>query len=573
MSVAFKTIKWKNFLSTGDKFTEIQLDRSPTTLIVGKNGAGKSTMLDALSFALFGRPHRSINKPQLVNSVNEKQCEVHVEFTIGIHQFKIIRGIKPNIFEIYQDGVMINQNSAVRDYQHYLEQNVLKLNHKSFHQIVVLGSSSFIPFMQLPAHHRRDIIEDLLDINIFSKMNGILKESMGKLRESLSDFNNQIDTIKDKIELQRKYVTDISLLNEEHLEYKRSIIVTSKSELDMITGENYSLQNYISEHSAATSAKHLTIEKISKKLGKYESTFKTEIRGVVKEAKFYDEHENCPTCSQDIDEQFRAERKAKATSRAKDLKDGINKLTIEITETDMALAESQIALNDITAKSNSIIANDKLIKKINKSIDTIQVEIDDISKTNNDVNNEKSKLQEMIELKVELLNKKIEVVEDQRYSTVAQEMLKDTGIKTKIIKQYLPVMNNLINQYLQTMDFFVSFNLDENFNETIKSRHRDQFKYSSFSEGEKARIDLALLFTWRQISTMKNSSLTNLLILDESFDSSMDGEGIGHLTKILQSTCADTNVFVISHRESLEDSSLFKSKIEFVKEGNFSSVA
>jgi DNA repair exonuclease SbcCD ATPase subunit len=573
MSVHFKTIKWKNLLSTGDTFTEIQFDRAPTTLIVGKNGAGKSTMLDALSFVLFGKPHRAINRAQLINSVNERLCEVHIDFTIGKHEFTVIRGIKPNRFEIYQNGVMVNQNSAVRDYQKFLEQNILKLNHKSFHQIVVLGSSSFIPFMQLPAHHRREIIEDLLDINIFSKMNGILKEQMGKLREQATDLTYQLDMKKEKIELQRKYIAGISTLNEENIEYKQSLISGFEDDIAALATQNTEYETFIEANQDSTDTRMASVKRTKKTLSKYESTFNQEIRSVVKEAKFYDENETCPTCTQHIDTDFRSVRRDKAVGRAKDLKEGIEKLEIEINEAEARFDEIQAILDDITSKNNVVTHNNTLIAKHQKSITSVQKEIAALSSSTNDVQKEKTILDDMNEEKTILFDKKVEVVDEQRYSTVALEMLKDTGIKTKIIKQYLPVMNKLINQYLQTMDFFVSFNLDENFNETIKSRHRDNFKYSSFSEGEKARIDLALLFTWRQISAMKNSSSTNLLILDETMDSSIDSDGMVNLTRILETASNGNNVFVISHREGLEDSSLFKSKIEFKKEGNFSSIA
>jgi DNA repair exonuclease SbcCD ATPase subunit len=573
MSVIFKTIRWKNLLSTGDKFTEIQFDRAPTTLIVGKNGAGKSTMLDALSFVLFGKPHRAINKAQLVNSVNEKTCEVHIDFIIGKHEFTVIRGIKPNRFEIYQNGHMVNQNSAVRDYQKFLEQNILKLNHKSFHQIVVLGSSSFIPFMQLPAHHRREIIEDLLDINIFSKMNSILKETMGKLREELNDLTYQLDMKKEKIELQRKYIAGISTLNEENIEYKQSLITSFEVDIATILTQNSQYTVFIDENKNTTDKRIASVTRTKKTLGQYESTFSQQIRSVVKEAKFYDENETCPTCSQDISKTLREDRRGKAVKRAKDLKDGMEKLEVEISEADARFDELRLILDDISTKNNIVAHNNTLVSKHQKDIAKIQKEIAALSSSNNDVQKEIAVLNQMNEERSILFDKKTTVVEEQRYSSVALEMLKDTGIKTKIIKQYLPVMNKLINQYLQTMDFFVSFNLDENFNETIKSRHRDNFKYSSFSEGEKARIDLALLFTWRQISAMKNSSSTNLLILDETMDSSIDSDGMLNLTRILETASNGSNVFVISHREGLEDSSLFKSKIEFVKEGNFSHIS
>lgn len=568
--IEFKTIKWRNFLSTGNNFTQIDLNRSPTTLIVGHNGAGKSTLLDALSFALFGKPHRSINKPQLVNSVNNKNCEVEIEFKIGVHEFKVVRGMKPNKFEIYQNGNMINQSAAAKDYQKYLEQNVLKLNHKSFHQIVVLGSSSFIPFMQLPAHHRREVIEDLLDINIFSKMNNILKERAAKVKEQLSDLEYQINLNKEKITLQRKYLKDIDELNSEQIEYKKSQIDEYRKEIQEYLDENKECTQYIESYKERTENEMQSLNKRLHSINSYRTNFKSSISTLVKEAKFFEENNQCPTCDQDIAEDFKEHKISHASKKAKELKVAIDKADHEYNETDKLITHLNQTVQAITRKQNIIETNNRSIEKIREKIVDIETEIENLKGGTDDLNDQRNILSDMLETQAKLSDRKSSLSEERSYNTVASEMLKDTGIKTKIIKEYLPAMNTLINQYLQTMDFFVSFNLDENFSETIKSRHRDNFNYASFSEGEKQRIDLSLLFTWRQIAKMKNSTSTNLLVLDETFDSSLDTDGIDNLLKIIRSfDDTSTNVFVISHKGDALDGK-FRSKIEFKKDRNFS---
>lgn len=570
MAIVFRSIKWRNFLSTGNEFTQIDLNRSPTTLIVGHNGAGKSTLLDALSFALFGKPHRSINKPQLVNSVNNKNCEVEIEFKIGAHEFKVVRGMKPNKFEIYQNGNMINQSAAAKDYQKYLEQNVLKLNHKSFHQIVVLGSSSFIPFMQLPAHHRREVIEDLLDINIFSKMNNILKERAAKVKEQLSDLEYQINLNKEKITLQRKYLKDIDELNSEQIEYKKSQIDEYRKEIQEYLDENKECTQYIESYKERTENEMQSLNKRLHSINSYRTNFKSSISTLVKEAKFFEENNQCPTCDQDIAEDFKEHKISHASKKAKELKVAIDKADHEYNETDKLITHLNQTVQAITRKQNIIETNNRSIEKIREKIVDIETEIENLKGGTDDLNDQRNILSDMLETQAKLSDRKSSLSEERSYNTVASEMLKDTGIKTKIIKEYLPAMNTLINQYLQTMDFFVSFNLDENFSETIKSRHRDNFNYASFSEGEKQRIDLSLLFTWRQIAKMKNSTSTNLLVLDETFDSSLDTDGIDNLLKIIRSfDDTSTNVFVISHKGDALDGK-FRSKIEFKKDRNFS---
>ena len=567
--IIFEKIRWKNFLSTGNEFTEIDLNRSPTTLIVGQNGAGKSTLLDALSFALFGKPHRNINKPQLVNSINNKQSVVEVNFTVGKHKFAVVRGIKPTKFEIWQNGNMINQASAAKDYQKFLEQNILKLNHKSFHQIVVLGSSSFIPFMQLPSHHRRDVIEDLLDIQIFSKMNNILKEKDSKIKENLNDNNYQLDLIKEKIVLQKKYIKDITELNDEQISKRRLAIRSSQTEIDQLQSINTDLTQEIETLQEGLSDDLKKAHDKKQSLLHFKAQFETQAKAVVKDAKFYEENDECPTCSQSIDNDLRQQKLSAAQSKAKELNSAISDAAEKSTIVESAIDRLNGIAEQVREKTTTLSTNNTTISRLQGQIHDLESEIASMTGQEGDLSKANIDLRKQNEDKETLAEERLRLMEERAYNTAASEMLKDTGIKTKVIKQYLPVMNNLINKYLQVMDFFVSFNLDENFNETIKSRHRDAFNYASFSEGEKQRIDLALLFTWRQIARMKNSTSTNLLVLDETFDSSLDHDGVDNLMKILYTLDSNTNVFVISHKGDILEGK-FRSKIEFVKEHNFS---
>ena len=567
--IHFRNISWKNFLSTGNEETNIQLDRSPTTLIVGQNGAGKSTLLDALSFALFGKPHRNINKPQLVNSINNKNCEVEVSFDIGKHKFVVKRGIKPAKFEIWQNGNMINQSSAAKDYQNFLEQNILKLNHKSFHQIVVLGSSSFIPFMQLPTPHRRDVIEDLLDIQIFSKMSQLLKEKDGKIKESINGLNYEIDLNKEKINLQKKYIRDITEINDEQILRKEEQISENNIEIKeieslnkILSEKNVKLQKELGDNLQKAQEKR-------QKLVEFKAQFNSQIKGVVKEARFYEDNENCPTCEQDIEEDLRKTKLESAKAKASELNEGISRVNTELEYADTSIDLFTNTANSIVTNTNEISKNNASIASLQKQNTSISNEIESLRGSTGDLSKANSEYRELVEAGETLGDNKNSLSSERLYLSVAGEMLKDTGIKTKVVKQYLPVMNTLINKYLQVLDFFVSFNLDESFSETIKSRHRDNFNYASFSEGEKQRIDLALLFTWRQIARMKNSTSTNLLVLDETFDSSLDHDGVENLMKILNTLDNNTNVFVISHKGDLLDGK-FRNKITFKKEHNFS---
>jgi len=569
--IHFKSCEWKNFLSTGSDPIKIQLDKTPTTLIVGQNGAGKSTLLDALSFGLFGKPHRDIKKDQMINSINKKGTIVTVEMTIGSHEFKIIRGIKPGKFEIYQNGNLINQASNARDYQKFLEQNILKLNHKSFHQVVVLGSSSFIPFMQLPVWSRRNIIEDLLDINIFSKMNMLLKERNSKIKEELTDVNHQIDIFKTKMDSQSKYIKDLQELNDDQIQNKRDSIDIHKEDINKLFDESKTLGKNLTASISAEEKHSTEIVKKMSQLDSYDMSFNDKIKGLVEESRFYEDNDTCPTCDQDIDEELKTQKIESVKSKAQEIQKAKGDLSKNIADMKTEQQAVSNSLNSLRQKQQKINSNNDAIALIQKEVNKVQKEIDNLQGQTGDVSKAKRDLTQLRKNKDKSTEKKLEYVEERTYNEVIGEMLKDTGIKTKVIKQYLPVMNRLINQYLQILDFFVSFHLDENFNETIRSRHRDSFNYASFSEGEKQRIDLSLLFTWRQIAKMKNSAASNLLILDETFDSSLDIDGIDNLTRILDTLEDGSNVFIISHKGDVLENK-FRSKIEFFKERNFSKI-
>lgn len=569
--ITFEKVRWQNFLSTGNEMTEIILNRSPSTLIVGQNGAGKSTLLDAIAFTLFGKPHRDIKKAQLINSINGKKCIVEVEFSIGNSQFKIVRGIKPNKFEIWQNGNQINQDSNARDFQKYLEQNILKLNHKSFHQIVVLGSSSFIPFMQLSSNHRREVIEDLLDINVFSKMNQVLKERLSKLRENLRDTDYQLDLVKDKIDVQKKYITSLQAHNAEAIQTMNDEIKEYNVKIKAAQKENEELSEYVSTKGENFK---LRLEQARNKKVKYDgyaTQFKSKIAGLVKEAKFFDEKDTCPTCSQGISDNLRQTKLEQAKEQAKELQSAMDNAAAESAKMDETIERLVEGINVVQEKQSAIHSNIRTIGEWQNEIVSRESRISELQGEQGDIGEARSALEELTSEKDNYTEAKLSLVDKRTYYEVISEMLKDTGIKTKIIKEYLPVINKLVNQYLQVLDFFVSFNLDENFNETIKSRHRDDFNYASFSEGEKQRIDLALMFTWRQIARMKNSAATNLLILDETFDSSLDNDGIENLMKILDTLDAKTNVFIISHKGDILENK-FRNRIEFIKEKNFSKI-
>jgi DNA repair exonuclease SbcCD ATPase subunit len=574
--IIFHTLKWTNFLSTGNDTTTVQLDRSPSTLIVGHNGSGKSTMIDALSFALFSKPHRSVKKAQLINTINQKACEVSIEFSIGSHYYKIIRGLKPNKFEIYIDNKMINQSSTVRDYQSYLEQNILKLNHKSFHQIVVLGASSFVPFMQLNSSHRRDVIEDVLDIQVFGVMNNLLKADISKIKEDLKNVDSTISSTTTSINMQKRHIREMQVLNESHIHKKRKELGLIEEKIRILETKNKNLTNGL-EYSIIDISKELSVlgEK-NNELRKFDVGIQNGIKRIVKESKFYEENDNCPTCKQDIDAIFKESQLCITKEKAIELKEGLTKCKIALIDSNENYIMIESELKKLQEKQANVTLNNGILVSYRSTKDTLLSDISDLhnvdSAENDDAslfnaNSELSVLTESLQI---CMRNRVDLGEQNNYNSVIYEVLKDTGIKTQIIKQYLPMINQMINQYLQIMDFYVSFYLDESFSETIKSRHRDIFSYDSFSEGEKMKIDLAILFTWREVARVKNSMSTNLLILDETFDSSLDPDGIENLIKILI-TMSDCNLFVISHKgEILENK--FRSKIEFRKSGNFSKI-
>jgi DNA repair exonuclease SbcCD ATPase subunit len=565
----FRYVRWKNLLSTGNFFTEIKLDSNTNTLIVGENGSGKSTMLDALCFALFGKPFRNINKPQLLNSINQKDCIVEVEFDTNNKNYKIVRGIKPNKFEIYQNGDLINQDAAARDYQEFLEKFILKLNYKSFTQIVTLGSASFTPFMQLSAADRRAIIEDLLDIQIFSTMNTLVKERLSTNKESLFDMKHQIELTQQKYDMQKKHIDELKQNNEDKVkEYDTEIqlhndtVSSLLSNVETLTCQTEELQLVV--------ASKIDTEVKVKKITKLESQIESNLSKFQKDISFFQSHDDCPTCRQAIANSFKEEELKSLSSKVTECEHGLSELEKKL------LAE-QNKLNEITEKQKlinqkqvEIATANTTINETNKLIARLRKLIDELKNSKVVTDLEEQRLKELKDSLSILQSNLKQLIEEKSYYDVASTLLKDTGIKTKIVKQYLPIINKLVNKYLASLDFFVNFNLDESFKETIKSRHRDEFSYNNFSEGEKQRIDMALMLTWRAVAKLKNSSNTNLLILDETFDSSLDANGTEELMKILH-MLEGVNLFVISHKgDILQDK--FANVIRFTKEKNFSRI-
>ena len=566
--ILFQKVRWKNILSTGNVFTEIDLTRSSNTLIIGHNGAGKSTILDALCFGLFGKPFRKINKPNLLNSINNREGVVEIELNIGRKSYKIVRGLKPNIFEIYVDGILLNQDAAAKDYQEVLEKNILKLNYKSFTQVVILGSASFVPFMQLSSSDRRTIIEDLLDIQIFSSMNGLVKDHMSTIKDSLTKSKYSIELIQEKIELQKSNIEEHKKHNDAEIEKKKEEIQKSETDVTNLNKDIVLIQKHIDVLSSKINDES-AMQKKSSKLIQLESKLETRLKKIDKEVSFYEENDNCPTCKQFIDEQFRTEQLDRNNKTKGEIGTGLEEIQKQIEDTSQRIQEIQKIIKHIQGHNNEIVKHNSTISAVNKYIAKLNQEIVELSTRKDNLEEENQKLKDLkTDLTVQQQKLKDTLIEKQYYEYAAS-LLKDTGIKTKIIKQYLPIMNKLINKYLTAMDFFVNFNIDENFEETIKSRHRDEFSYANFSEGEKQKIDLALLFTWRQIAKLKNSTNTNLLILDEVFDSSLDTASVELLMGLLKELSPDTNVFVISHKsDQMFDK--FRNIIRFTKKNNFS---
>jgi DNA repair exonuclease SbcCD ATPase subunit len=550
--ITFKTIRWKNFLSTGNVFTEVNLTKSQTNLIVGENGAGKSTILDALTFSLFGKPFRKINKPMLINSINEKDCVTEIEFSVGKKEFKVVRGIKPNVFEIYCNGQLWNQESTVVDQQKNFEQNVLKMNYKSFTQIVVLGSSTFVPFMRLPVAQRREIIEDILDIQIFSTMNVLLKDKIRENRDEIKDFDYQIDILKEKIDLQKNYLLELDKKNKADIskkEEKISELLEDENKQHVLIKEKSVVIEQLNKQIVEYSTSSDKLKKLNTFLIKLSSKLQT----CQKEHQFFEKNHVCPTCTQDLSDEFRTDKISSGKTKLDELTVGYNEILSAIGEEESRFNKWNELSSEITDNNNTISQANFQINSIRKSIGDVEIEIKDLQSGGGDKKEAYNKLEALVEEKKELNLQLSGSKKDKDMLSVAAGLLKDNGIKTRIIKKYLPVMNKLINQYLQGMDFYVNFTLDENFEETIKSRFRDQFSYASFSEGEKARIDIALLLTWRSIAKLKNSVDTNLLILDEIFDGSLDQQGGSDLGWILRNFDDNISVYVISHKEQMND--------------------
>ena len=567
--VTFTTVRWKNFLSTGNAFTEIQLDQNPSTLIIGENGAGKSTILDALCFVLFNKPFRQISKSQLLNSINQREAVVEIEFTTQNKKIKIIRGIKPNIFEIYVDDVMINQNANAKDYQKHLEQQILKFNYRSFTQVVILGSSTFVPFMQLNSRARREVVEDILDIKIFSLMNLVLKTKVKEVNTNLTDSNYATDLTKSKIEIQEKYIEDTKNNRKNLLSEKTNIVDANNDDIQFNKNKETELQEKNQTLLESISGEDDTIKKRDKLKG-YQFTLKDKHRRNEQMIMFLESNDECPTCEQKIDTEFKTKSIGVRQSANVELSEGLTKLSDEFNKVSKTLQEFKKTAKEIQTNEVQIAKYRSSIQELEKFNTKLETEIANILE--NEIGKEDiKKLDKLKEKLYSLDSSSKKLKEELFYYDVAKNLLQDTGIKTKIVKQYLPIMNKLVNTYLSSMDFFCNFNLDENFNETIKSRFRDEFSYANFSEGEKMRIDLALLFTWRAVAKMKNSTNTNLLILDEIFDSSLDASGTDDFLKILN-TFNSENVFVISHKQDILYDK-FRNTIKFEKNRNFSKVA
>ena len=566
--IVFKKIKWKNFLSTGDKFTEINLSEAKTNLIIGNNGAGKSTILDALTFSLFNRPFRKVNKSQLINTVNEKDCNVQLEFTIGGIDWKVIRGIKPNIFEIHKNGKVMNQHAATADQQRWLEEQVLKLNYKSFTQIVILGSASFVPFMQLTAPNRREVIEDLLDIKIFSAMGLILKERVRGVNERLREISIRKNLLEEKIDMQKGFIEEVESASKKDVKVKRIKIDTLNEQIEMYEDD-------IREMSEQLDVIRKDMEMLSdcnkrlRKLGNLRGKMSQKVSTITKEHKFFKEHTECPTCTQSIKEEFRIDKIKDAETKAKELEQGFKELEEAIKLEEEKESQFKESSKEATNLTHEISKTSTRISGLQNQTRDIEQEIQTITEQVKNRTTERHALDKLLGELEGLQKDHSKESEKNVYNEFAHALMKDGGVKSKIIKRYLPLMNQQINKYLQLMDFYINFSLDDEFKESVKSPIHDKFSYESFSEGEKMRIDLSLLFTWREIARMKNSANTNLLILDEIFDSSLDGFGTDYFTKIIKYVVSDANVFVISHKtDDLIDS--FDKIIKFDKIKGFS---
>ena len=565
--ILFKKIRWKNLLSTGNQYTEIDFTKNKTNLIVGTNGAGKSTVLDALCFSLFGKPFRRVNKPQLINSVNEKDCKVEVEFSIGKSDWKVVRGIKPAIFEIWKNDAILNQSSAALDQQKWLEQNVLKMNYKSFTQIVILGSSNFVPFMQLSAAHRREVIEDLLDIKIFSSMNTLIKEKIRQSKEEIKILDLKKESFLDKVKMQENFIEELENRGKENIQKKLHSISTLDKEVEVFMRESGILEENIFEKQKEVEEYVGAGDKL-RKFGTLKGKISQKVSTLTKEHKFFTENTVCPTCTQEIDDTFRINRINDAQNKAKELQSGYTELEEAIKEEEGRERQFNTITKEILKLTNDISQNNIKISGYQRQIRDLESEVQTITKQLENRNTEHEKLESFkdnLKITYDSLASKKDTI---NYYDFSYSLLKDGGVKSKIIKKYLPLINQQVNRYLQMMDFYINFTLDEEFNETVQSPIHEDFSYSSFSEGEKQRIDLALLFTWREVARLKNSVNCNLMILDEIFDSSLDSTGTEEFLKIIRYVIKDANIFVISHKTGLEDK--FESVLRFEKVKGFS---
>ena len=567
--ILFEKVRWKNFLSTGNQYTEINFTEYDTNLIIGTNGAGKSTVLDALTFSLFSKPFRKINKGQLVNTVNEKDCKVEVEFIVNGICWKVIRGIKPNIFEIWKDGRLLNQFSHSADQQKWLEQNVIKMNYKSFTQIVILGSSAFVPFMQLTNTHRREVIEDLLDIKIFTSMNNIIKDKIRQQKEQIKVLTLKKESLNDKVQMQENFIEELELRGKENIEEKKGKIKVLGIEVDTHMEKNEmtegDVKDLIDEQEKVTGA-----TKKLRELGNLKGKISQKVTTITKEHKFFTDNTVCPTCTQSIEEEFRINKINDAQTKAKELQSGYKELEQAIKEEEERERHFTKLSKEITNLTHGISKNNTRISGCQRQIRDLESEIQTLTEQLADRNTEHEKLESFKESLTTTYNELVSQKDSISYYDFSYGLLKDGGVKSKIIKKYLPLINQQVNRYLQMMDFYINFILDEEFNETVSSPIHEDFSYASFSEGEKMRIDLALLFTWREVARMKNSVNTNLLIMDEVFDSSLDGYGTEEFLKIIKYVIKDANIFVISHKVGLEDR--FDSVTRFEKVKGFSSI-
>ena len=567
--ILFETIRWKNFLSTGNHFSEIKFNQHASTLITGSNGSGKSTVLDALTFGLFGKPFRKINKSQLINSMNEKDTKVEVEFSISKTDWKVVRGIKPNVFEIHRDGKCLDQFANANDQQKWFEQNVLKMNYKSFTQIVILGSSTFVPFMQLTSSNRREVIEDLLDIKIFSSMNSIIKEKIRGIKEEVKVLTLKKESLNDKVAMQEKFMNEIASQGKDRINENQEKIATLFTESDGYVSANEQLENDVFDLTKRQEEVTGATEKL-RKLGNLKGKISQKVSTITKEHKFFTENTVCPTCTQSIEEDFRINKIADAQTKAKELQSGYKELEEAIKNEEEREHQFTTLSKEITQLTHGISKNNTRISGCQRQIRDLESEIQKLTDQLADRNTEHEKLatfQESLRTTYDELSSRKDTI---NYNNFMYGLLKDGGVKTHIIKKYLPLINQQVNRYLQIMDFYTNFTLDEEFNETIQSPIHEDFSYASFSEGEKMRIDLALLFTWREVARMKNSVNTNLLILDEIFDSSLDEMGTEYFTKIIRFVIKDANVFVISHKTGMEDK--FENHIKFEKVKGFSRI-